>query len=234
MADLYGQETGTLEEARRVALKEITDKYDQEQKDKQKEKDDAEKAEAERILQEKLDRIDAVADKSQEILDIVGNIQTLANTKEINRIKEKQKAGEKLSQAEKKRLINDEKQKRAIAVAEIAIDTARAIAKAVASGAGVPFPANIPAIISGVGAVLANVASASKILSAPLPSFDSATGSDVAGSLGGDTAENAPNINPNRNGSTLLNEPPTQVVVLESDITSVQNNVNVIEQQATI
>ena len=61
MADLYGQETGTLEEARRVALKEITDKYDQEQKDKQKEKDDAEKAEAERILQEKLD----VVDKSQ-------------------------------------------------------------------------------------------------------------------------------------------------------------------------
>ena len=216
----YGEDTKVLEQAQEDELKEIRAQYEQE------------RLEAKR--QANQEQAELVISSAEEVLKVVGTIQELGNRKEINRIKEKQKAGEKLSQAEKKRLINDEKQKRAIAVAEIAIDTARAIAKAVASGAGVPFPANIPAIISGVGAVLANVASASKILSAPLPSFDSATGSDVAGSLGGDTAENAPNINPNRNGSTLLNEPPTQVVVLESDITSVQNNVNVIEQQATI
>ncbi len=191
--------------------------------------------EGERILQEKLDRIDSVGEKAQEIISIVSSIQTLANSAELKRIKEKQKSGEQLSKTEIKRLLNDEKQKRAIAVAEIAIQTAIGIAKAVAAGAGLGFPLNIPAMIAGVGAVLANVASASKILSAPLPSFDSASasGSDVAGSLGGNATENAPNINPNQSGNTLLNEPPVQVVVLESDITGAQSNVSVIEQQAT-
>jgi hypothetical protein len=112
-------------------------------------------------------------------------------------------------------------------------DTARAVAKAVAAGAGLPFPTNIPAIIAGVGAVLANVASAAKIINAPLPSFESATGGAGSDSLGSGTSQNAPSIDGNANGSTILNEPPTQVVVLESDITSVQNNVSVIEQSAT-
>jgi hypothetical protein len=219
-ARLYGEDTALLEEQQQDQIKEIKDRY-------------AEEERLARIARAK-EQADQVIESAQDVLNIVGTIQELGNKKEINRIKEKQKAGEKLSRAEKKRLINDEKQKRAIAVAEIAIDTARAIAKAVASGAGVPFPANIPAIISGVGAVLANVASASKILSAPLPSFDSSSGSDVADSLGGDSSQDAPSINTNRNGSTILNEPPTQVVVLESDITSTQNNVSVIEQQATI
>jgi hypothetical protein len=40
-----------------------------------------------------------------------------------------------------------------------------AIASAVAAGAGVPFPGNIPAIASGVGAVLANITQARALLS---------------------------------------------------------------------
>lgn len=234
MAQQYGEDTAILEEARQTNIDEINAKFEEERKALEKEKEELQKSkdlEKQEALQAQAEQ---VIESAKDVLNIIGTIQELGNRKEIERIKEKQKAGEKLSKAEKKRLINDEKQKRAIAVAEIAIDTARAIAKAVASGAGVPFPGNIPAIISGVSAVLANVASASKILSAPLPSFDSGTGSDVADSLGGDNAQDAPSINTNRNGSTILNEPPTQVVVLESDITSVQNNVQTIEAQATI
>ncbi len=219
-ARIYGEDTALLEEQQQDQIKEIRDRY-------------AEEERLANIARAKA-KADQVIESAQDVLNIVGTLQELGNKKEINRIKEKQKAGEKLSRAEKKRLINDEKQKRAIAVAEIAIDTARAIAKAVASGAGVPFPANIPAIISGVGAVLANVASATKVLNAPLPSFDSATAGTGAEDLGGNNSQTAPSINTNQNGSTILNEPPTQVYVLESDITSTQNNVNVIEQQATI
>ena len=220
LARKYGEDTKILEDAQNTELTDIKQQY-------------AEEARLKKI-EELKEQADLIINSASEILNIASTLQELGNKKEIDRIKEKQKAGEQLSQAEKKRLIRDEKQKRAIAVAEIAIDTARAIAGAVASGASMPFPANIPAIIAGVGAVLANVASASKILNAPLPSFDSAVGGDVASTLGGNASESAPNINPNQNGSTILNAPPTQVVVLESDITNVQNSVSVIEQQATI
>lgn len=230
----YGEDTTILEEARQFQLQEIEQKFaeekaiaDQEIRDSQLEQIQVEKD----ARQEQADQLVASA---QEVISIVSNIQSLANSKELNRIKEKQKAGEQLSKAEIKRLVNDEKQKRAIAVAEIAIQTAVGIAKAVSAGAGLLFPANIPAIISGVGAVLAGVASASKILNAPLPSFDSPSVGGGSDSLGAGAGQSAPNIQGNANGSTILNEPPTQVVVLESDITSVQNNVSVIEQQATI
>ena len=230
----YGEDTAILEEAREQALFDIRQKYVEEQKAKDKETEEEEKARAEAKLQKQLEDIDRVAERANEIIGIVSNIQTLANSAELKRIKEKQKAGEQLSRAEMKRLVNDEKQKRALAVAEIAIQTAVGIAKAVTAGAGLPFPANIPAIISGVSAVLAGVASATKVLNAPLPSFDSPTAGDVSGSLGGDTAQNAPNINSNQSGSTLLNPEPTQVYVVESDITNSQNGVNVIVEEATI
>jgi uncharacterized phage infection (PIP) family protein YhgE len=57
------------------------------------------------------------------------------------------------------------KLQKTLAVAQIAIDTAKGIAGAVAAGAGVPFPGNIPAIVSGVTAVLTNIAAAKKALS---------------------------------------------------------------------
>jgi hypothetical protein len=220
LARKYGEDTKILEDAQNTELTDIKQQY-------------AEEARLKKI-EELKEQADLIINSASEILNIASTLQELGNKKEIDRIKEKQKAGEQLSQAEKKRLIRDEKQKRAIAVAEIAIDTARAIAGAVASGAAMPFPTNIPAIIAGVGAVLANVASASKILNAPLPSFDSAVGGDVASTLGGNASESAPNINPNQNGSTILNAPPTQVVVLESDITGTQSNVQAIVAQATI
>lgn len=55
-----------------------------------------------------------------------------------------------------------------LALAQIAFNTASAITSAVAAGAGLVFPANLPAIATGVTAVLTNFAAARKILnSAP-------------------------------------------------------------------
>jgi hypothetical protein len=51
-----------------------------------------------------------------------------------------------------------------LAVAQIAIEQAVAIAKATAAGAGVGFPGNIPAIAAGIAAVVGAIASATKSL----------------------------------------------------------------------
>ena len=230
----FGEDTAILEEAREQALFDIRRKFDEQEEEAQQALKDKQAEQLELEKQARLDQVDQVISSAQEVISIVGDLQSIANSSELKRIKEKQSAGEKLSRAEMKRLVNDEKQKRALAIAEIAIQTAVGIAKAVAAGAGLVFPFNIPAIVSGVAAVLSGVASAAKIINAPLPSFDSPTGGDVSGSLGGDTAQNAPNINQDQSGSTLLNPEPTRVFVVESDITSSQSGVNAIVEEATI
>jgi hypothetical protein len=73
---------------------------------------------------------------------------------------------------------------KAAAIATIATSTGEGIARAVAAGAGVPFPANLAAIASGVGAVSSGISSAKQALgsaggvSIPTPSFS-------AGDVGG-------------------------------------------------
>lgn len=54
---------------------------------------------------------------------------------------------------------------KALALADIAINTARGISGAIAAGAGIPFPGNIGAIATGVSAVVSGIASAHAALS---------------------------------------------------------------------
>lgn len=230
----FGEDTAILEEAREQSLFDIRRKFDEQEEEAQQALRDKKAEELEAQKQERQEQADQLVASAQEVISIISDIQSIANSAELKRIKEKQKAGEKLSKAEIKRLVNDEKQKRALAVAEIAIQTAVGIAKAVSAGAGLLFPANIPAIISGVAAVMSGVASATKILSAPLPTFDSPSAGGGGGGLDNGGVENAPSINPNQSGSTLLNQEPTQVFVVESDITNTQSDVNVIVEEATI
>lgn len=230
----FGEDTAILEEAREQSLFDIRRKFDEQEEEAQQALKDKKAEELEAQKQERQEQADQLVASAQEVISIISDIQSIANSAELKRIKEKQKAGEKLSKAEIKRLVNDEKQKRALAVAEIAIQTAVGIAKAVSAGAGLLFPANIPAIISGVAAVMSGVASATKILSAPLPTFDSPSAGGGGGGLDNGGVENAPSINPNQSGSTLLNQEPTQVFVVESDITNTQSDVNVIVEEATI
>ena len=122
-----------------------------------------------------------------------------------------------------------EKIRKALAVAQIAVDTARGISSAVAAGAGVPFPFNIPAIISGVSAVLAGIVQAKAVLgsSDATPSVEGAISGASAG--GGGVPLN--NIS---NTAALVDqqqqEMTTQVVVLESDITTTQENVTTVSE----
>lgn len=72
---------------------------------------------------------------------------------------------------------------KALALSNIAISTAQGLAEAVKAGAGLKFPENIPAIASGIAAVLSGIASAKKALeqaaSVSAPKF--ATGGYVKG-----------------------------------------------------
>lgn len=70
-----------------------------------------------------------------------------------------------LSQAFSKEGKKNEKIQKVLAIAQIAIDTAKGISGAVAAGAGLPFPANLGAIATGVASVIAGIASAKAALS---------------------------------------------------------------------
>ena len=69
---------------------------------------------------------------------------------------------------------------KALALAQIAVDTAKGISGAIAAGAGQPFPLNLAAIGSGVGAVLSGIGQAKAVLSGA-PAF--AEGGMVTGPM---------------------------------------------------
>ncbi len=120
-----------------------------------------------------------------------------------------------------------------LAVAQIAIDTAKAIVGAIAQAQSVPYPGNLVAIATGVAAVVAGIASAVTTLN--------------SANVGGATAQppqapqvaTAPAIQQASAGTTELGGveqaqlAPIQAYVVETEVTGNQNNVNQIESQAT-
>ena len=124
-----------------------------------------------------------------------------------------------------------------IAGAQIAIDTATALSGAIsAANKGLPFPANIAAIATGVASVLTNVSKATQLLgsvnvggggSVPIPSASAAT-----------AAAQAPQVTPVTTNTTELGNTeqaelaPIQAFVVETQLTGTQNDVSQIEGQA--
>ena len=125
-----------------------------------------------------------------------------------------------------------------LAGAQIAIDTATAISGAIsAANKGLPFPANIAAIATGIASVLANVAKATQLLGSvnvgggggniPIPSAAAATAAAVA-----------PQVTPVTTNTTELGNTeqaelqPIQAFVVETQLTGTQNEVGQIEGQA--
>ena len=123
---------------------------------------------------------------------------------------------------------------KAAAIIQILVDTARGISGAIAAGAGIPFPANIPAILTGVTTVLSGIAQAKAVLSQAGASVGGTGGGGGVG-LRGPNSPGQANMLP-VTGETVLRQPQmdTKVVVVESDITNVQSRVNVIENQAKV
>jgi glycerol-3-phosphate acyltransferase PlsY len=88
---------------------------------------------------------------------------TLSEEQKALKIAEINKKAEAKAEAERKK--NAESQKR-FALVQIALDTAKGIAAAVAAGAGLVFPANLPAIAAGIAAVLSGIVSATAAVNA--------------------------------------------------------------------
>ncbi len=125
---------------------------------------------------------------------------------------------------------------------QMALDSARAISGAVAATAGIPFPANIPAIATAVATVLGNIATAvkafkqAKVGSAPSVSTPSASGSGSSSSA----SENEV-VRRAANGETFTGEQQAQsrpqmsrVAVLNSELQMVRQEQEAIVEQSTL
>ena len=123
--------------------------------------------------------------------------------------------------------------RKVLAIAQIAIDTATAIAGAVSAAQSVPFPGNIAAVAAGIATVVANIASAVSTLNSAPVGGGSAPAPPSASSV------TAPIIAPVTTNTTQLGNTtqaelaPIQAYVVETQITGSQDNVNQIESQAT-
>ena len=117
------------------------------------------------------------------------------------------------------------------AMLDILINTAQGISKAIQAGAGIPFPANLGAIASGVATVLAGIASAKGVLS-------------DAGGDEPDTPDSVEQVEPAAMGALVPNmetvEQPeiggstVQAYVVEQDISNAQALQEELEVQATL
>ena len=238
-AEKYGEDIAILEAAREAELFDIRQEF----KDKQDELDQQEKEKKEQDRLEEIAKEEEARDKriaiAQQSLNSLNALNDLAFSAEIERIKAKEQAGEKLSKDEAKRLKRDAQIRKAFAVAQVAVDTASAISSAIAGaakdaattpGAVVATPLFIAAQIATVLGAFAQVAT---ILRAPLPNVSSISGGgeiDVPDTEG--AAQDAPDNNQFDSGSTFL-DIPQKVYVLEQDITNTQDTVANIKQQAT-
>ena len=131
---------------------------------------------------------------------------------------------------------------KATALANILINSAQGVSAAIKAGAGLPFPANLGAIATGVGAVLSGIVSAKSI-------FKKAKSPIGGGGLGGDEIDSGIRVSassagiggesliPNLEGITteaIGETPPVQAFVVENDISNAQALQQELDVQATL
>lgn len=119
-----------------------------------------------------------------------------------------------------------------LAVAQIAIDTAKAIVGAIAQAQSVPFPGNIAAIATGVAAVVAGIASAVTTLNSADVGGASAPPPPAPQTVSAPAIQQATSGTTELGGVDQANLAPIQAFVVETEVTGNQNNVNQIESQA--
>jgi hypothetical protein len=211
IAKQYGLDTAELEKAQKEELAAINKKY----------RDEEDAANTDKKLKEiqlEKDTRDAKLSVAESTIAGLSSLTKIA-------IKDSQKA---------------EKIQKAFALAQIAIDTAKAISALVAASQQNPLngvtvgAAGAAQFASGIATILANMAQAAALLKRPSPNV-----SNLSSSAGGGVAGAGVPINAVQNGSTLIgnNEPQrefSKVVVVESDITSTQQGISQIQSQATV
>jgi len=175
--------------------------------------EEAEAAERIRIYEEEQKRIEAIEEAKRQAFNVTANLM--------------RSISDLLTAAG----VENVGLQKAIALAQIAYDTGKAISGAIAQAQSVPFPANLAAIATGVTAVIGGIASAIKaVQSAPA----------VKGAGGGGSTPSmptVPNVQPSFNlygNANQFNsgrqgrseEMLVRAYVSETEITSTQNRLN--------
>ena len=119
-----------------------------------------------------------------------------------------------------------------LAVAQIAIDTAKAIVGAIAQAQSVPYPGNLIAIATGVAAVVAGIASAVTTLNSADVGGASAPPPPPPSTVSAPAMQQATSGTTELGGVEQAQLAPIQAYVVETEVTGNQNNVNQIESQA--
>ncbi|MDB2510918.1 hypothetical protein N9X18_01955, partial [Gammaproteobacteria bacterium] len=119
-----------------------------------------------------------------------------------------------------------------LAVAQIAIDTAKAIVGAIAQAQSVPYPGNLVAIATGVAAVVAGIASAVTTLNSADVGGASAPPPPPPSTVSAPAIQQATSGTTELGGAEQAQLAPIQAFVVETEVTGNQNNVNQIESQA--
>jgi hypothetical protein len=185
--------------------------------DLEKRKQEAIKAERDKGFQEQVQQIEKVIGITQQFVGVTNALNGLLNASDQERLK--QVKGNAVEEEKiKRRMFERDKKQR---IAQTAIDTAANVVRSVANGGGIP--AGIPFGIAAGAMGALQIAAISK------QTFDG----------GGDGSFNAPppstqapvttanETNPQQGGEDLPKM--TKVVVLESDISNIQNKVKVTE-----
>lgn len=203
-ARIAGESDIEIEAARIRALADLRDKFRKEDLEKEKAANAKKMAEEKKIKDAKI----------QAATDVSGALGTIAAA-----VEQQGKAGLIASKV--------------LTVAQIAIDTAKAISGAIAQAQSVPFPGNIAAIAVGVASVIAGIASAVATLNSANVPGPSATVPTAPPSV------TAPTITPVTTNTTSFGNTeqaelaPIQAFVVETQLTNTQNNISQLEGQAT-
>jgi hypothetical protein len=186
--------------------------------DLEKRKQEAIKAERDKAFQEQVQQIEKVIGITQQFVGVTNALNGLLNASDQERLK--QVKGNAVEEEKiKRRMFERDKKQR---IAQTAIDTAANVVRSVANGGGIP--AGIPFGIAAGAMGALQIAAISK------QSFDGSSGGGSFNAPPPSTqapVTTANETNPNNVGNNLPKM--TKVVVLESDISNVQNKVKVTE-----
>jgi hypothetical protein len=186
--------------------------------DLEKRKQEAIKAERDKAFQEQVQQIEKVIGITQQFVGVTNALNGLLNASDQERLK--QVKGNAVEEEKiKRRMFERDKKQR---IAQTAIDTAANVVRSVANGGGIP--AGIPfGIAAGTMGAL-QIAAISK------QTFDGTSGGGSFNAPPPSTQSPVTTANETNPNNTANNLPKmTKVVVLESDISNVQNKVKVTE-----
>lgn len=170
-----------LEEAKQKALDAIRQKW------AQKAQDDLDRNNAEELRKFREMLAQRIA-MMQAFNTLASSVEQMYSVIKQHAEQEADADGER-TQDEIDRLQELERARRRAALVQIVLSQATAVAQAISAGAGVPWPANLAAIASGLAAVISGIAQAYALLSAPMPN---ASGQQQQGQQQGGTPSYMP------------------------------------------